>query len=129
MIKIICKLCFLSLCLDCYGIKCAGKLITDSDVIHMGSNLTVVCQSDTEHCGRPFAIDLNGQTIFEAINCSVIKTQIVISQPKFSLHCRVRVGDTWHNVCGRDLKAGCKFISSSVLTLCIIDARTNVLFH
>ncbi|XP_067229666.1 interleukin-23 receptor isoform X1 [Chanodichthys erythropterus] len=119
---------------DCYRIRCVGKLIIDSDVIHMGSNLTVVCQSDTEHCGRPFAIDLNGQTIFEAINCSVIKTQIVISQPKFSLHCRVRVGDTWHNVCGRDLIAGyppgkpkfsCVTYQHSELVNCSLTATTE----
>nr|QFO86705.1 IL-23R [Ctenopharyngodon idella] len=93
---------------ECYRIRCVGKLIIDSDVIHMGSNLTVGCQSDTEHCGRHFAIDFNGQTIFKAINCSVIKTQIVINQPKSSLLCKVKEGDTWHSVCGRDLQAGCK---------------------
>lgn len=108
--------CFLSLCLDCYRIRCVGKLIVDSDIIPMGSNLTVVCQSDTERCGRLFAIDYNRQTIFEAMNCSVIKTQIVISQPKFSLLCKVKEGDTWHSVCGRDLQAGCKFICVSVFT-------------
>ncbi|XP_067315992.1 interleukin-23 receptor isoform X2 [Pseudorasbora parva] len=91
---------------DCYRIRCVGKLIVDSDVIHMGSNLTVVCQSDTEHCGRHFAIDYNGQTIFEAVNCSVIKTQIVINQPKSSLLCKMKEGDKWHSVCGIDLKAG-----------------------
>jgi len=74
----------------------------------MGSNLTVVCQSDTGHCGRLFAIDYNRKTIFKAMNCSVIKTQIFINQPKFSLLCKVKEGDTWHNVCGRDLQAGCK---------------------
>ncbi|XP_077054646.1 interleukin-23 receptor isoform X2 [Siphateles boraxobius] len=91
---------------DCYSIRCVGKLIVNSDVIPMGSNLTVVCQSETEHCGRLFAIDYNGQTIFEAMNCSVIKTQIVINQTKFSLFCKVKEGDTWHSVCGRDLQAG-----------------------
>uniref|UniRef100_A0A672MXE7 Interleukin 23 receptor n=1 Tax=Sinocyclocheilus grahami TaxID=75366 RepID=A0A672MXE7_SINGR len=72
----------------------------------MGSNLTVGCQSNTEHCGRHFAIVFNGQTIFEAVNCSVIKTQIVINQPSFWLLCKVKEGDTWYTVCGRDFKAG-----------------------
>ncbi|KAK7144841.1 hypothetical protein R3I94_011053 [Phoxinus phoxinus] len=92
---------------DFYSIRCVGKLIVDSDVIPMGSNLTVVCQSsDAKHCGRLFAIDYNRQTIFQAMNCSVIKTQIVIHQPKFALLCKVKEGDTWHSVCGRDLQAG-----------------------
>uniref|UniRef100_A0A671T0G3 Interleukin-23 receptor-like n=1 Tax=Sinocyclocheilus anshuiensis TaxID=1608454 RepID=A0A671T0G3_9TELE len=72
----------------------------------MGSNLTVGCQSNTEHCGRHFAIVFNGQTIFETVNCSVIKTQIVINQPSFWLLCKVKEGDTWHTVCGQDFKAG-----------------------
>lgn len=101
--------CF-SLCLDCYRVSCVGKLIVDSDVIHLGSNLTVGCQSNTEHCGRHFAIVFNGETIFETINCSVIKTQIVINQPSFWLLCKVKEGDKWHTVCGQDFKAGCKFI-------------------
>ncbi|CAM4625642.1 unnamed protein product [Leuciscus chuanchicus] len=91
---------------DCYRIRCVGKLIVDSDVIPMGSNLTVVCQSDTKHCGRLFAIDYDGETVFKATNCSVIKTQIVINRPKFSLLCKVKEGDTWHSVCGRYLQAG-----------------------
>uniref|UniRef100_A0A8C1G0G4 Interleukin 23 receptor n=1 Tax=Cyprinus carpio TaxID=7962 RepID=A0A8C1G0G4_CYPCA len=72
----------------------------------MGSNLTVGCQSNTEHCGRHFAIVFNGETIFETINCSVIKTQIVINQPSFWLLCKVKEGDKWHTVCGQDFKAG-----------------------
>uniref|UniRef100_A0A8C1YZM8 Interleukin 23 receptor n=1 Tax=Cyprinus carpio TaxID=7962 RepID=A0A8C1YZM8_CYPCA len=72
----------------------------------MGSNLTVGCQSNTEHCGRHFAIVFNGQTIFETINCSVIKTQIVINQPSFWLLCKVKERNTWHTVCGQDFKAG-----------------------
>uniref|UniRef100_A0A671LGY9 Interleukin-23 receptor-like n=1 Tax=Sinocyclocheilus anshuiensis TaxID=1608454 RepID=A0A671LGY9_9TELE len=95
-----------SLCSDCYRVSCVGKLIVDSDVIHLGSNLTVGCQSNTEHCGRHFAIVFNGETIFETINCSVIKTQIVINQPRFWLLCKVKEGDTWHTVCGQDFKAG-----------------------
>ncbi|XP_016087975.1 interleukin-23 receptor-like [Sinocyclocheilus grahami] len=91
---------------DCYRVSCVGKLIVDSDVIHLGSNLTVGCQSNTEHCGRHFAIVFNGETIFETINCSVIKTQIVINQPRFWLLCKVKEGDTWHTVCGQDFKAG-----------------------
>ncbi|XP_052455674.1 interleukin-12 receptor subunit beta-2-like [Carassius gibelio] len=91
---------------DCYRVSCVGKLIVDSDVIHLGSNLTVGCQSNTEDCGRHFALVFNGQTIFETINCSVIKTQIVISQPSFWLLCKVKEGDTWHTVCGQDFKAG-----------------------
>ncbi|XP_016346943.1 interleukin-23 receptor-like isoform X2 [Sinocyclocheilus anshuiensis] len=91
---------------DCYRVSCVGKLIVDSDVIHLGSNLTVGCQSNTEHCGRHFAIVFNGQTIFETVNCSVIKTQIVINQPSFWLLCKVKEGDTWHTVCGQDFKAG-----------------------
>uniref|UniRef100_A0A9J7X229 Interleukin 23 receptor n=1 Tax=Cyprinus carpio carpio TaxID=630221 RepID=A0A9J7X229_CYPCA len=93
---------------DCYRVSCVGKLIVDSDVVHLGSNLTVGCQSNTEHCGRHFAIVFNGQTIFETINCSVIKTQIVINQPSFWLLCKVKERNTWHTVCGQDFKAGCK---------------------
>ncbi|KAF4112281.1 hypothetical protein G5714_007076 [Onychostoma macrolepis] len=91
---------------DCYRVSCVGKLIVDSDVIHLGSNLTVGCQSNTEHCGRHFAIVFNGETIFETINCSVIRTQIVINEPSFWLLCKVKEGDTWHTVCGQDFKAG-----------------------
>ncbi|XP_073707243.1 interleukin-23 receptor [Garra rufa] len=95
-----CKFC------DCYRVSCIGKLIVDSNVFHLGSNMTVGCQSNTEHCGRHFAIAFNGQTIYETINCSVIKTQIVINQPSFWLHCRVKEGNTWHTICGQDFKAG-----------------------
>ncbi|XP_043098683.1 interleukin-23 receptor isoform X2 [Puntigrus tetrazona] len=91
---------------DCYRVSCIGKLIVDSDVIHLGSNLTVGCQSNTERCGRLFAIVLNGETVFETMNCSVIRTQIVISQPSFWLLCKVKEGDTWHTVCGQDFRAG-----------------------
>ncbi|KAK2889270.1 hypothetical protein Q8A67_014645 [Cirrhinus molitorella] len=91
---------------DCYKVSCIGKLIVDSNVIHLGSNMTVGCQSNTEHCGRHFAIAYNGQTIFKTINCSVIKTQIVINQPSFWLHCSVKERNTWHTICGQDFKAG-----------------------
>ncbi|NP_001106978.1 interleukin-23 receptor [Danio rerio] len=72
----------------------------------MGTNLTVSCQTYTERCGRRFAIDFNGHTVFEAVNCSVITTHLVINQPSSWLRCKVKEGDTWHLVCGRDLKAG-----------------------
>uniref|UniRef100_A0A9J7YMZ0 Interleukin 23 receptor n=1 Tax=Cyprinus carpio carpio TaxID=630221 RepID=A0A9J7YMZ0_CYPCA len=101
---------------DCYRVSCVGKLIVDSDVIHLGSNLTVGCQSNTEHCGRHFAIVFNGETIFETINCSVIKTQIVINQPSFWLLCKVKEGDKWHTVCGQDFKAGCNKPKFSCVT-------------
>ncbi|XP_016140187.1 leukemia inhibitory factor receptor-like [Sinocyclocheilus grahami] len=104
--QVVFSLLFSSKFYDCYRVSCVGKLIVDSDVIHLGSNLTVGCQSNTEHCGRHFAIVFNGQTIFEAVNCSVIKTQIVINQPSFWLLCKVKEGDTWYTVCGRDFKAG-----------------------
>nr|XP_021332420.1 interleukin 23 receptor isoform X1 [Danio rerio] len=100
---------FLIFCIKlcgCYKISCVGKLTVDSDVIQMGTNLTVSCQTYTERCGRRFAIDFNGHTVFEAVNCSVITTHLVINQPSSWLRCKVKEGDTWHLVCGRDLKAG-----------------------
>ncbi|KAI2663627.1 Interleukin-12 receptor subunit beta-2 [Labeo rohita] len=81
-------------------------MIVDSNVIHLGSNMTVGCQTNTERCGRRFAITFNGQIIYKTISCSVIKTQIVISQPRFWLHCRVKEGNSWHTICGQDFKAG-----------------------
>ncbi|XP_051987117.1 interleukin-23 receptor isoform X1 [Xyrauchen texanus] len=95
-----CKFC------GCYGIVCAGKLTVDSNIILFGSNLTVHCKSSIERCGRRFAIDFNGQTIFETTSCSTIQTQIAINQTTFSVLCKVKQDDKWHIVCGQDLKAG-----------------------
>uniref|UniRef100_A0A8B9RI88 Interleukin 23 receptor n=1 Tax=Astyanax mexicanus TaxID=7994 RepID=A0A8B9RI88_ASTMX len=71
----------------------------------MGSNLTVHCKSNTEQCNRLFIIELNGQTILQKNSCSSVTTQLVVTQPKFSLHCKVKQGRTVHNVCGRDIVA------------------------
>lgn len=107
-----CKITFslVYLCLGCYGIICPGRVIVESDIIRLGTNLTVRCQSNTERCGRHFAIDLNGKTVFEKTNCSFVKTEIFVNQPRFSLRCRVKENEKWHIVCGKDLTAGCKFI-------------------
>uniref|UniRef100_A0A3B1IM81 Interleukin 23 receptor n=1 Tax=Astyanax mexicanus TaxID=7994 RepID=A0A3B1IM81_ASTMX len=90
---------------DCYSVICAGHLTVDKDIIPMGSNLTVHCKSNTEQCNRLFIIELNGQTILQKNSCSSVTTQLVVTQPKFSLHCKVKQGRTVHNVCGRDIVA------------------------
>ncbi|XP_056315064.1 interleukin-23 receptor [Danio aesculapii] len=128
---------FLIFCIKlcgCYKISCVGKLTVDSDVIQMGTNLTVGCQTYTERCGRRFAIDFNGHTVFEAVNCSVITTHLVINQPSSWLRCKVKEGDTWHLVCGRDLKAGyppgkpkfsCVTYQHSEFIYCYLTATTE----
>lgn len=95
-----CKLC------GCYGIACAGRIIVESNVVRLGTNLTVQCQSNTVRCGRRFAIDFNGETIFEKTNCSFVKTEIVVNEPKSWVHCRVKEYENWRTVCGQDLTAG-----------------------
>ncbi|KAI4883347.1 hypothetical protein NFI96_011196 [Prochilodus magdalenae] len=90
---------------DCYGVMCAGELTVDKDIIPMGSNLTVVCRSNTVQCNRLFIILLNKQTIFQNISCSNVTTQLVVREPKFSLHCTVEQEGNHHLVCGRDIVA------------------------
>nr|XP_055070217.1 interleukin-23 receptor [Misgurnus anguillicaudatus] len=95
----------LNLC-GCYRVVCAGRLIVESDIIHMGTSLTVHCQSSTERCGRQFAIDIDGQTVFEISNCSVITTKIIVNQPNPRVLCKVKENNNWHLVCRQNLKAG-----------------------
>ncbi|XP_056605694.1 interleukin-23 receptor isoform X1 [Triplophysa dalaica] len=95
-----CKLC------ECYGIRCAGKVIVKSNIIHLGTNLTVRCQLDTERYRQHFAIAFNGKTIFEKKNSFFVQTEIVVNQSKSWVLCMVKQNENWHIVCGQDLTAG-----------------------
>ncbi|TRY77658.1 hypothetical protein DNTS_005803 [Danionella cerebrum] len=107
----------------CYRISCVGRLLVDSEVIHMGSILTVSCHSDTERCGTEFAIVFNEQTIFQGVNCSEITTQVLINNPDSWLFCMVKQMDTWHTVCEKKLKVG--FPPENPKFSCITHQRSD----
>ncbi|KAL7891321.1 hypothetical protein AOLI_G00007970 [Acnodon oligacanthus] len=90
---------------DCYSIKCAGELTVDKDIIPMGSNLTVCCQSNTVQCNRHFIIKLDKQTILHEISCSNVTAQLVVREPEFTLSCMVVQEGKRHLVCARNIVA------------------------
>uniref|UniRef100_A0A3B4DRY7 Interleukin 23 receptor n=1 Tax=Pygocentrus nattereri TaxID=42514 RepID=A0A3B4DRY7_PYGNA len=90
---------------DCYSIKCAGELTVDKDIIPMGSNLTVRCQSNTVQCNRPFIIQLDEQIILHEISCSNVTARLVVREPEFTLYCMVVQEGKRHLVCARNIVA------------------------
>ncbi|XP_066521987.1 interleukin-23 receptor [Hoplias malabaricus] len=90
---------------DCYSVKCSGNLTLDKDIIPMGSNLTVHCQSNTVQCNRLFSIELSDQTILQKISCSNVTTQLMVKKPEFRLYCWVEHEQIRQLVCGRDIVA------------------------
>ncbi|XP_036426561.1 interleukin-23 receptor [Colossoma macropomum] len=90
---------------DCYSIKCAGELTVDKDIIPMGSNLTVRCQSDTVQCNRPFIIQLDEQIILHEISCSNVTARLIVREPEFTLYCMVVQEGKRHLVCARNIVA------------------------
>ncbi|KAF5897037.1 leptin receptor-like isoform X1, partial [Clarias magur] len=89
----------------CYKVDCTGQLIIDQDVIPMGSNLTVHCQSNTESCGRVFIMKFNQKEVLRKTSCSSVTAQVLVSEPKFSLYCLLEIQGKHHIICGRDIIA------------------------
>uniref|UniRef100_A0A4W4ERZ7 Fibronectin type-III domain-containing protein n=1 Tax=Electrophorus electricus TaxID=8005 RepID=A0A4W4ERZ7_ELEEL len=89
--------------INCYRIRCFGELKVDQEVIAMGSNLTVHCQSDTNRCGSLFVIELDKQEVIRETSCSTVTAQLIVSRPKSWLHCKVQLNGKFHTVCGRDI--------------------------
>ncbi|KAJ8392586.1 hypothetical protein AAFF_G00074640 [Aldrovandia affinis] len=110
-----CKMVFLYLLYWKIGgsmkVICNGVLqVEPGAVVHVGSELTVLCRSYAEHCGRHFSISLNRQAQgpLQVLNCSTVKLRLANITSNARLICRVsRSGDGMHQtVCGMDLQAG-----------------------
>ncbi|KAL6458073.1 hypothetical protein MHYP_G00333030 [Metynnis hypsauchen] len=92
-------------CSDCYSIECAGELTVNKDIIPMGSNLTVRCQSNIVQCNRLFIIELDEQIILQEISCSNVTARLVVREPEFTLYCMVMQEGKRHLVCARNIVA------------------------
>ncbi|KAJ8277929.1 hypothetical protein GJAV_G00081790 [Gymnothorax javanicus] len=102
-------------CLLCWKIGCSMEIICTGvlqvepgTVFHMGSELTVLCRSYSEHCGRNFFIYLNSQLQgpLEVINCSTVRLQLKNIAPNDRLTCTVSQDRGKQTVCGADLQPG-----------------------
>ncbi|KAK1796692.1 hypothetical protein P4O66_009712 [Electrophorus voltai] len=109
---------------DCYRIRCFGELKVDQEVIAMGSNLTVHCQSDTNRCGSLFVIELDKQEVVRETSCSTVTAQLIVSRPKSWLHCKVQLNGKFHTVCGRDINV--ELIPSTPLIKEIVFAKDTL---
>ncbi|KAJ8279089.1 hypothetical protein COCON_G00061550 [Conger conger] len=90
-------------------IICSGVLqVEPGPVVHMGSELTVLCRSYAEHCGRTFSIFLNRQLQhpLEEINCSTVRLRLANVVPNAHLICTVSQDRTHQTVCGTNLQPG-----------------------
>ncbi|KAK3574377.1 hypothetical protein QTP86_006150 [Hemibagrus guttatus] len=90
---------------DCYSVACTGKLTVDRDIIPIGSNLTVHCQSDTVQCGRIFIMTFNGKEILRKTSCSNVTAQVLVNEPKSLIRCSVIKNGKSNIVCGQDIIA------------------------
>ncbi|XP_058257877.1 interleukin-23 receptor isoform X2 [Hemibagrus wyckioides] len=95
---------------DCYSVACKGKLIADQDIIPIGSNLTVHCQSSTPTCGKIFIMTFNGEEILRKPGCFNVTAQVVVNEPISSIYCseivegQAKEGNS-QLLCGKDIIA------------------------
>ncbi|XP_035269331.1 LOW QUALITY PROTEIN: interleukin-23 receptor [Anguilla anguilla] len=89
---------------------CSGVLqVEPGIVVYMGSELTVLCRSYVERCGRHFSIYLNRQLQgpLEVINCTTVSLRLANVVPNAQLVCRVSQDKMQQTVCGTVLQPGC----------------------
>ncbi|KAG5850648.1 hypothetical protein ANANG_G00084690 [Anguilla anguilla] len=88
---------------------CSGVLqVEPGIVVYMGSELTVLCRSYVERCGRHFSIYLNRQLQgpLEVINCTTVSLRLANVVPNAQLVCRVSQDKMQQTVCGTVLQPG-----------------------
>ncbi|KAJ8376219.1 hypothetical protein SKAU_G00067990 [Synaphobranchus kaupii] len=88
---------------------CSGVVqVEPGAVVHMGSELTILCRSYAEHCGRHFSIYLNRQLQdpLEVINCSTVRLRLANIVPNAELICTVSRDKIQQTVCGTVLQPG-----------------------
>ncbi|KAG7487625.1 hypothetical protein MATL_G00025500 [Megalops atlanticus] len=105
----VCFLCWRTGC--CMKVMCSGVLWVEpaGTVVPMGSELTVLCRSYSQQCGRRFSISLNQQpqTPLQVLSCSTVRLRLAnVSTPRSELICRVSQGSLEQTVCGMVLLSG-----------------------